>query len=175
MKLSHLLISVFAVFLLTACGYKPSSYYAKQQLKGKVFVNLIIDIKDPRNAVLIKDAMNEILVHRLDSKLVTKRSLADTVVDLKLNSVSMNLLQDDEQGYNKLYQAVVSIFVKYKNDKISESFTVSGDYDFSIDDGTTITDTKRFEAIRRASSEALEEVISKIAVNSFKRSKVEND
>jgi len=175
MKLSHLLISIFAVLLLTACGYKPSSYYAKQQLKGNVFVNLIIDIKDPRNAVLIKDAMNEILVHRLDSKLVNKRSLADTIVDLKLNSVSMNLLQDDEKGYNKLYQAVVSISVKYRNDKISESFTVSGDYDFSIDDGTTITDTKRFEAIRRASSEALEEVISKIAVNSFKRPKVEND
>ena len=175
MKLSHLLLSVFAVLLFTACGYKPSSYYAKEQLKGKIFINLIIDLKDPRNSVLIKDAMNEILVHRLDSKLVNKRELADTIVDLRLNSVSMNLLQDDERGYSKLYNAVVSIYVNYTNNKVSESFNVTGDYDFSIDDGTTITDTKRFEAIRRASSKALEEVISKIAVNSFKKPNVKND
>lgn len=175
MKLSHLLVSAFAVLLFTACGYKPSSYYAKEQLKGKVFVDLMINLKDPRNAVLIKDAMNEILVHRLDTKLVNKRELADTIVDLKLNSVSMNLLQDDERGYNKLYKAVVSIYVKYSNDNVTETFNVSGDYDFSIDDGTTITDTKRFEAIRRASSEALEEVISRIAVNSFKKPETVND
>ncbi len=168
MRLSHLLISIFVVFLFIACGYKPSSYYAKQQLKGKVFVNLIIDLKDPRNAVLIKDAMHEILVHRLDSKLVNDRDLADTIVNVRLNSVSMNLLQDDEKGYNKLYQAIVSIFVEYTNEKVTDSFDVVGDYDFSIDDGTTITDTKRFEAIKRAASEALEEVISKIAVSSFK-------
>ncbi len=53
--------------------------------------------------------------------------------------------------------------------KETKSFNVTGDYDFSIDDGTTITDTKRFEAIRNAASEALEEVISKIAVNSLQK------
>ena len=172
MKLSQLLFSFLLIFVitgLTACGYKPTSHYAKEQLKGKIFVNLIIDLKDPRNAVLIKDAMNEILVHRLDSKIVYDRKLADTIMDVELKSVSMNVLQDDESGYNKLYKAVANIDVKYTNKKESRSFNVSGDYDFSIDDGSSITDTKRFEAIKNASTEALEEVISKIAVNSFKK------
>ncbi len=168
MKLGHLLLFLL-VFLFTSCGYKPSATYAKKELQGKVFVNLIVDLKDPRNSVIIKDAMNEILVHRLDSKIVYDRSLADTIVDVKLNSVSMKLLQEDEQGYNKLYQALVSIFVKYENSEGSNSFNVSGDYDFSIGDNSTITDTKRFEAIKIAASEALEEVISKIALNSFEK------
>ncbi|PLY08833.1 MAG: hypothetical protein C0625_01320 [Arcobacter sp.] len=169
MRSSQLLFSFFLVFFITACGYKPSSQYAKEQLKGKIFVNLIIDLQDPRNAVLIKDAMNEIIIHRLDSKIVYDKSIADTIMDIKLNSVTMTVLQDDASGYNKLYKAVVSIYVKYTNKKKSDSFDVTGDYDFSIDDGTTITDTKRFEAIKNAATKALEEVISKIAVSSFKK------
>lgn len=172
MKLSQILLSFFLVLIITsisACGYKPSSHYAKEQLKGKVYVNLIIDLKDPRNAVLIKDAMNEILVHRLDSTIVYDRALADTIMDVKLNSVSMIVLQEDENANNELYKAVVNIYVKYYNKTESQTFNVSGDHDFSIGDGTSITDAKRFEAIKKASSKALEEVISKIAVNSFKK------
>ncbi len=169
MRLSLLFFHIVLIFSITACGYKPSSHYAKEQLNGKIFVNLIIDLEDPRNAVLIKDAMNELIVHRLDSKIVYDRKLADTIMNVKLNSVSMQVLQDDEQGYNKLYKAVVSVLVDYNNAKGKNSFTVSGDYDFSIDNGTTITDTKRFEAIKNAASEALEEIISKLAVNSLKK------
>lgn len=169
MRLNLLVFHIILIFTITACGYKTSSHYAKEQLKGKVFVNLLIDLQDPRNTVLIKDELSEILVHRLDSKLVYERSLADTVLDLKLKSVSMEELQYDDQGYNKLYKAVVKIYVKYKNKEKTESFFVSGDYDFSIDDETTITDTKRYNAIKNAASEALEEVISRLAINSFKK------
>lgn len=169
MKLSLLFFHIVLIFTITACGYKPSSTYSKEQLNGKIFVNLLIDLKDPRNAVLIKDAMNELIVHSLDSEIVYDRSLADTIINIKLNSVRMVVLQYDEDGYTKLYKAVVSIFVDYRNKTGKKSFTVSGDYDFSIDTGTTITDTKRFEAIKSAASEALEEIISKLAVNSFKK------
>ncbi len=169
MKLSLLFFHIALIFTITACGYKPSSHYAKEQLNGKIFVNLLIDLEDPRNAVLIKDAMNELIVHRLDSEIVYDRKLADTIMNVKLNSVRMVVLQDDEQGYNKLYKAVVNILVDYDNKSGKRSFNVSGDYDFSIDNGTTITDTKRFEAIKNAASEALEEIISKLAVSSFKK------
>lgn len=169
MKLSLLFFHIVLIFTITACGYKTSGTYAKEQLDGKIFVNLLLNLQDPRNAVLIKDAVSEIIANRLDSKLVYDRNLADTVLDLKLKSVKMEELQYDEEGYNKLYKAIVVISVNYKNKYRSESFEISGDYDFSIDDETTITDTKRFEAIKNASSKALEEMISKLAINSFKK------
>lgn len=171
MKKSFVLLLIVP-FLFIACGYKPSSYYAKQQLKGSIFVNLIINLQDPRNAVIIKDAMHEIIVHRLDSNIVFDRKLADTILDLKLASVKMQELQYDESGYNKLYRAIVKIEVKYKKENETKSFDVSGDYEFSIGDGSTITDTKRFEAIKNAASKALEEVISKLAVQSFSKKEV---
>ncbi len=168
MKFSLLFFYFALILMLTACGYKPSSYYAKKQLNGKIFVDLIVDLKDPRNAVLIKDAMNELIVHRLDAKIVDDKNLADTNMIVKLNSVSMKELHYDKQGYNKLYKAVVSIDVKYNNKKESQSFTVSGEHDFSIDDGSTITDIKRFEAIKSAANKALEDIISRLAINSLK-------
>lgn len=162
------LISFFVISILVGCGYKPSSYYAKQQIKGNVFVDLFVNLKDPKNSVLIKDAMNELLVHRLDANLVTNKDEADTIIYLRLGSVSMNELDYDKQGFTKLYRANVNINVRYENSEYNNSFNVSGTHEFSIE-GITITDTKRFEAIKSAASKALEEVISKIAVYSFKK------
>jgi len=161
----------FCFFILSGCGYKPTSFYAKKELSGKVFVKLFIDLKDPRNAVLIKDAMNQLLIQKLDSKLVYDESLADTIMNIKINSVSMTTLQYDSSGYNNLYRAKVNINVKYnkKSEKKLRNFTVSGENNFSLASSTTITDTKRFEAIKSASDDALDEVLSKIAVASFKK------
>ncbi len=101
MRLSRLLILISLIFIISGCGYKPATYYTKKELKGKVFVNLKINLEDPRNVVLIKDAMNEILVHRLGSKIVDDPSQADTIMNLDLQRVNMSVVQEDTQGIVK--------------------------------------------------------------------------
>ncbi len=158
------------LLILTGCGYKPTVHYAKKEITGSVYVDLDVNIEDPKNSVLVKDAMNELLVHKLGSKLVYNKKHADTVMFVKLNSVSLSELSYNEDGYIKLYKATTSINVRYINSlKKTSSFSVSGTYDFSIDDGGTISDTKRFEAIKNAANKALDEVLSKIAIQTFKK------
>lgn len=164
-------IFTFAIsFSIISCGYKPSSYYAKKEMEGNVFVKLNVSLVDPKNSVLVKDAISKLLIQKLDSNLVNSEENADVIMDLTINSVTMQTLSYDTDGYNKLYNAVVVLGVKYfrKDNGIRKSFTVEGEYDFSIDDGTTITETKRFDAISSATDKALDEVLSKIAVSSFK-------
>lgn len=168
MNLRSAILSILVLFLFTACGYKPSSTYAKKEIYGKVYVDLNVNIEDPKNSVLIKDSMTELLVHRLGSKLVNKKELADTIVVVKLNSVGLSTLQYDDLGYIKLYKATANINVDYKNSEGKNNFNVSGVYDFSIEDGTTISDSKRFTAVKAAANKALDEVISKLAVLSFR-------
>lgn len=158
-------------FTISGCGYKPTVSYAKKELSGKVFIKLFIDSKDPRNSVLVKDAINQLLVQKLDSKLVYNEILADTIINIKIGSASLTTLQYDSSGYNNLYRATVNINVSYNNKKknIKRSFTVSGENDFSLGSSTTITDTKRFDAIKNASDDALNEVLSKIAIASLKK------
>ena len=171
-KVSLILFSfVLATVFLTGCGYKPSSHYAKEKIKGKVYVDVKVDLEDPKNSVLIKDAMNDIIVNRFQRVLVNSKALADTILTVKLNSVAMSELQKDELGYVNLYRADVSINVNYAGLGGKGSIDVSGNYDFSVDDGSTISDAKRFEAIKLAANKALEEIVSKFAVDSFRKEK----
>ena len=164
-------VFTFAIsFSIVACGYKPSSYYAKKEMEGNVFVKLNVSLEDPKNSVLVKDAINKLLIQKLDSRLVKDETLADVIMNVEINSVSIHTLQYDTLGYNKLYRAYIVLKISYfrKSDEIRKSFTVDGEHDFSVDDGTTITETKRFDAISSAADKALNEVLSKIAVSSFR-------
>lgn len=169
-KLLFVIFTFSLAFFIVACGYKPSSYYAKKEMEGNVFVKLNVSLEDPKNSVLVKDAITKLLIQKLDSKLVDDLSNADVIMNVSINSVRMQTLQYDTSGYNKLYRALIVLKIDYfrKDDGIKKSFAVDGEYDFSIDDGTTITETKRFEAISNAANKALDEVLSKIAVSSFR-------
>ena len=167
------LLTIFSVslaFLFVACGYKPSTYYAKKEMEGNVYVKLDVSLEDPRNSVLVKDAVTKILIQKLDSNLVDKEKDADVVMNLGISSVNLSALQYDAKGYNKLYKAEVFIKVDYyrKENGIKKSFTVDGEYDFAVDIGGTITDANRYDAITKASDQAVSEIVSRIAVQSFK-------
>ena len=68
-----------------------------------------------------------------------------------------------------MYKANVVIAVKYfdKSTSKTKSFTVDGEHDFTIDIGSTINDTQRFEAISKASDMAVTDLLSRVAVGSF--------
>lgn len=174
MKISNgFLILIFTVILgltFTACGYRPSANYAKQEMRGNVFVKLNVSLEDPRNSVLVKDAVTKILIQKLGSNMVDDEKSADVIMDLGISSVTLTTLQYDANGYNKLYRANVVIGVKYfrKDNNKVKSFSVDGEHDFAVDIGTSINDSHRFTAITKASDKAVTEILSRMAVASFK-------
>ena len=169
MNFKTLIVSLFLALLVIGCGYKPSSYYAKQEIGKKVYVDLNINIKDPRNSVIIKDIVNETLITKLGSKLVYKKSEADTIMVLKYNNISLSELGYDTDGYISLYRVNTSINVSYKKaDNTTKDFDLKSRYEFSIEDGGNISDTNRFDAIKTASNKALDELLSKLAISNFK-------
>jgi uncharacterized lipoprotein YehR (DUF1307 family) len=170
-KVLFVLFTFVISFSFFGCGYKPSTQYAKEEIKGKVFVKVSMNLEDPKNSVLVKDAINQLLIQKLDTQLVNDESLADTVMNIVINSVSMQTLQYDKTGSNKLYTAFVNINVSYfkKSDNKRKSFVIDGEDNFSVENGTSINDTERFKAIKSASDKALDEILSKIAVSSYKK------
>ena len=175
MKKHTVILVILSILMFVGCGYKPSAYYAKDKIQGKVYVDMFIDVLDPKNSVIIKDAMNEIVVNRFDSQLVYDKELADTILYVKLNSVSMGVVQYDNQGYIKLYRASVSITVNYVGPNGKGKVTVSGTYDFSVDGTNEISEVKRFEAVKQASAKAMDEVISKLAIETFRKVETPNE
>lgn len=169
MKKIFRLVPIFLICMFViGCGYKPTSYYAKKQIGERVYVDLYVNIEDPKNSVLIKDSVNEKLSARLGATLVSLKSQADTFVTVKLNSVALTQTQYDESGFTKLYTVKVTVNTKVINKGKTNSFNVTGRYDFSIDDSSTISETKRFDAIAIASNRAMDLMLSKLAILSFK-------
>lgn len=132
-----------------------------------------ISVNSAKNSVIIKDAINEAIISRFGGKLVTKKSEADTVMNVSLSSVSTSAIQydtdssSDTYGYANLYRTTVGISVSYKNENSLGSFSVSDSYEFAVDGSAVVSDTKKFQAIKSAASKAFDTVISSIAVRSF--------
>ncbi len=159
-------IPFLLLFLLISvgCGYKPSTAYTKKVLGERLHVNVSISRKDPKNSVLIKDAINETVVGRFGGVLSDEKS-ADTNLFITIGSTSFTPTSYDKNGYVISYKTKVTLTTRYKTRSgDTKSFTTSGEYDFPIEANSVISDTKRFEAIKYASIDAINEIISKIAI-----------
>lgn len=166
--LRFFLISITLV-LITGCGYKPSSYYAKKAISGDVYVKLVVDIQNAQNSVYVKDAMNEMILNQFKANLTNKKENADTFVTVALSSVSHSAISTDDNGYAQTYRTTVKISVTYnKKGEKPNTISVSNYYDYSVDSTSVITEQKKNTAVKTASTKALSDIFSKIAIIDMK-------
>jgi len=161
----------FLLFIFfVGCGYKPSSHYAKNAISGKVYVDVSIDINNAQNSVLIKDAMNELVLNQFSAQLTDNQVKADTIVLVKLSSVSHKAISSDDEGYASTYRTTVGISVSYnKKDESKKTINVSNYYDYAVDpDSVSLTEQDKQIAIKLASTKALSDIFSKIAISTMK-------
>lgn len=156
------------LLLLAGCGYKPVAQYAKEVLGERIYVDIAINLRDPENSVLIKDALSQAIMTRLHGKLASKES-ADSTLRVILNSANFTSLADNKEGFTTFYRAQVSLGFAYEDKEgKARRFNSIGRYDFSIDDSSILSDSKRFEAIKSASIQAIDHFISHIAMQGAK-------
>lgn len=160
---STFFIAIFASFLLSGCGYYPMSYYTKQSLGENIYVESIVNLADPENSLIAKDALNQAIAQKFHSKLVEK-SDADTIIRTEITSVSVDSIADNDAGFANFYRASVNISFEYTDKKgNARKFSNYGFYDFPVDVISTITDETRFNAIKEASISAIDKFIAQAA------------
>jgi len=149
--------------LFSGCGYKPLTKYTKNVFTDRVYVDVDVYLRDPENAVLVKDALNEAVVSRFNSKLV-KKSDATTHLKVKFENVTFNPIQYDSNGYAIFYRAKVTLKISYNSNNKKGQEKVVGFYDFPIEPNAVISDSKRFESIRFGAQKALDSFVARIAM-----------
>ena len=170
--ISIFLISIYPLIFFSGCGYKPTSYYVKNEIKGKVYIESKIDIKNSDNSILIRDIISELVISKFDASIVAQKDRADVIITAILNSVTHKGLETSQDGYTVLYRATVSINISYKENKINskvKTITVSNYYDYAVDNDSIVSNEKKLEAVRIASSKALTDIFSKIAIKTFQK------
>lgn len=161
-------LTFFLIFLICGCGYTPTAKLAKNVLGEKVYVEVAMSRVDPQNTVLIRDAIALALVDRFDSVIVDK-NLADTTLYATLLDTNFRALAYDVNGYVVSYRTIVRLKIDYKmKDNSQGSIVTKGEYDFPIVANSVISDAKRFEAIKFASEDAVDEFLAVIAITGLK-------
>ncbi|MDR1285957.1 MAG: LPS assembly lipoprotein LptE [Campylobacteraceae bacterium] len=159
-----------SLFLLAGCGYKSSSHFAKSVLGERIYIYVAMSREDPQNTVLIKDAVSNAFVDKFGSQIVAKE-FADTLLSVTLQSITFKPLVYDKNGYVVSYKTVANLKIDYEL-LSGEKGTVitNGDYDFPIAADSIISDTKRFEAIKYASEDAIDEFTAVVALKGLRYS-----
>jgi len=147
--------------LLAGCGYLPASKQARKVVGEKLYVEVIVPLEDPENAVIIKDATRNAVVTRFHASLVPLNE-AKTKLLVRMGSIGFVPLQYDENGYIVVYRAVVSIQVTRTSKSESKTYSSKGNFDFAIEPNAVITDTQRFDAISKASLKALDSFVAQV-------------
>jgi DNA-binding protein YbaB len=162
-------ILIFISLLFNSCGYKPSISYASNQLSGDVYVSVDIDINNAKNSILIKDELIKLVINTFNLTITQNKNQAQSFLNGKLLKVTHLELLSDTNGFAKVYRETVEIEITYhKKNQANQIFKLKNYYDFSVDIDSTITQSKKDEAISIAIAKALNNLFSKIAVNSQK-------
>jgi len=162
-RIGWFLVAILLIF--GGCGYKPTYIYTKKVLGDDIYVDVDISLQDPQNSVLITDAVNEAVISKFRSNLVRDKNRASAKLFISLKSVKFRPIQYDKNGYVVAYKTYVSLKTRYIDRKNkTRMIKTSGNYDFSIEANSIISDNKRFEAIKFAALKAIDELISKISI-----------
>ncbi len=158
----RILSFIIAIFF-AGCGYYPISYFSKQSIGENIYVESIVNLSDPENSVIAKDALNQAIIQKFHSNLVPK-NMADTIIITNITSVSVDSIADNEDGFANFYRATVNISFEYTDKKgNNRKFSNYGFYDFQVDLISTITDGERFNALKEASLSAIDKFIAQVS------------
>ena len=164
MKKISLSLLIFIFFM--ACGYRPSSYYAKQLIGDKVYTYADVSLADPENAVLTKDALNLALQTRFKVNAASEND-ADSSITMTYKSVRFLPLQYDKNGYVVYYQVNMTLnFLFKKGDKIIDR-DIIGRYEFPISSSAIISSDLNFQAIEQSSRKALDQFLAFLAAQGY--------
>lgn len=159
MRAITLLVSLI---LLTGCGYKPSSKYARQSVGESVSTSVVISAMDPENTVVIKDAVDSAIIEVFRTSLTTQDK-SSTHLTLSMSNPSYAPIQYNSNGYVVAYRMTLNLRIKKTHNAISKDYSARGTYDFSVEPNAVVTDQQRFDAIRLSAIKAIASFVAQIA------------
>lgn len=160
------LIALFIIhlssFILTGCGYKPTSHYTREITGGSISTHIVISMQDPENTVLLKDALNEAVVNRFRSRL-TDRAHAKTHLTIALRNTVFEPIRYDTNGFVVAYRARITLDIDRETEGATRRYTTEGSHQFAIEPNAIISDYVRFQAIQAGAEKALDSFVAKVA------------
>lgn len=154
------------IVFLAGCGYTPIAHHTKEVFGDRIFVEVKIDVRDPKNSVTLKDEVSKAIFKKLHTAISNKED-SNAVIEIVLKNISFSPLAENTIGFSTFYQCKTQIEFKYTNKATQKTriFTKEGYYNFALGDISIITDSIRMEAINKAVLNTLDSFISQIGID----------
>ncbi len=163
-----LFISMLAMLLLTACGYKPVSHYTKQTIQAPLYLKVKLSSKEPDSGVSLKDTLRQAIVHRLGVA-VTTETTAPSKLMVSYDAVSYTALGYDTNGYVERYRVNVTtqFTLTTKGDTIQRSIKTTHEAD--VTPSALESSRAKREAIKACTQKAVDQFVAFIAARSIRK------
>jgi len=157
----HYLLIILLGFIVTACGYKPSSQFIKEIFTDTVYVEVDVDRVEPENAPYVKDVMNRLIYTRFKGHVVSKEESQSQIYVVYRGTTFRALAQ--EHGYVTRYRATVRVRFKMLTKKGILKKSISARVESDIQASSYHSSKIRTEAIREGLEKALDEFLAYVS------------
>jgi len=152
--------------LVSGCGYRPSSHFAKKVLGDRIYTKVDVSLATPENSVLTKDALNKALRTRLKT-IVTRKENADSMLSVIYENITFIPLQYDKNGYVVEYQVNLKLKFTFEKDGKVETKRTIGRYEFPVLPSAIIAYDIQLKAIEQSSVKALDQFFAYISSKGY--------
>ena len=149
------------MFVITACGYKPSSHLIKNVFTDTVYVEIVVDRVEPENAPFIKDEINRLVYTRFKGRVTSKAEAKSQIRIAYAGSTYAPLAYED--GYVIRYRANIRVRFDMVNKEGKTSKTITAIVESDIEASSLTSSTLRIEAIRLGLAKALDEFLAYVS------------
>jgi hypothetical protein len=165
-QIGHTLHKIFVfgilLFIITACGYKPSSHAIKKVFGESVYVDVVVDRAEPENAPYIRDEINRLVYKRFKGK-VTSDVNAKSRLRVSYSGSTFHPLSYDSDGYVTRYRARIKVKFDMVTKQGKMSKTIVAVHESDIQASSLLSSALRTEAIAIGVSKALDEFLAYVS------------
>ena len=155
--MKKIFMAIGVVFVLTACGYKPSSHAIKNIFSDSVYVEVKVDRVEPENAPFVRDELNRMIYTRFKGRVTSKENAKSQIIADYRGSSFYPLAYED--GYVVRYRANIRVRFTMLTKEGKMSKNISSMVESDIQASSITSSVLRTEAIRKGLEKALDEFL----------------
>jgi hypothetical protein len=155
--MKKIFMAIGVVFVLTACGYKPSAHAIKNIFSDSVYVEVKVDRVEPENAPFVRDELNRMIYTRFKGHVTSKENAESQIIADYRGSSFYPLAYED--GYVVRYRANIRVNFTMLTKEGKLNKRISSQVESDIQASSITSSVLRTEAIRKGLEKALDEFL----------------
>ena len=159
--MQKIVLVFISLFIVNACGYKPSSGMIQNIFADTVYVEVIVDRVEPENAPFVKDEINRLIYTRFKGRVTSKEKAQNEIRVAYAGSTFTPLSYED--GYVTRYRANIRVRFTMLTKEGRVKKNINAIYEADIQASSLTSSTLRAEAIRKGLEKALDEFLAYVS------------